>query len=96
MQHEWAVEVAYLANFMLDVGAVVGDGAVDFRSTAHQIAKLAPETISDGADPLVTLGKCLEVSSRILHVLDALIEVETVIQVEGLLDGARTGSRKPA
>ena len=55
VQHERAVQVLRLDDAVLDVGAVIGHGAVDVGAAAHQVAELAAEAVADRADLAVAL-----------------------------------------
>ena len=50
VQHERPVQVLRLADAVLDIGAVIGDRAVDVGAAAHQVAELAAEAVADRAD----------------------------------------------
>src|SRR5689334_4194211 len=89
MQHEGAMEAGGLANVMLDIGAVISDRAVDVAAAAHEKAELAAETITDGADLAVAFPHAAQELAGVLHVLDAKIVVEVVVEVEGLPDMVR-------
>ena len=86
VQHERPVQVLRLLDAVLDIGAVVGDRAVDVGAAAHQVAELAAETVADRADLAVAFRDGLEELTDVFHVLHAEVVVELVVEVEGLLD----------
>src|SRR4030095_13492186 len=94
MEHERAVKIARFANMVLDVSAVIGDRAGDVRTTAHEIAKLAAQAITDCADLAVALGHGYEERRGVLHVAHAEVVVEIVVEIERLPHVRRVGVRE--
>ena len=70
---------------VLDIGAVIGDRAVDVGAAAHQVAELAAEAVADRADLAVALRNLLQIVPGVLHVAHAEVVVELVIEIERLL-----------
>ena len=85
VQHERPMEVLRFLDPVLDVRAVVGDRAIDVRAAAHQVAELAAEAVADRADLAVALRKLLQIVPDVLHVADAEVVVELVVEIERLL-----------
>ena len=50
VQHERPVKIRCLADVMLDIGSVIGDGAVDIGAAAQHVTKLAAKAVADAAD----------------------------------------------
>src|SRR5215211_3516488 len=84
VQHERPMQIGCLANVMLDIGAVIGDRAVDVGAAAHQVAELAAEAIADRAHPAVALLQSFEIRARVFHVADREVVVEIVVEIERL------------
>src|SRR5262245_46114528 len=85
MQHERPVQVLGLADVVLDIGAIIGDGAVDVGAAAHEVAELTAETVADRTDPAVALGQLLQEMPGILHVAHSEVVIEVVVEIERLL-----------
>ena len=85
VQHERPMEVLHLADAVLDIGAVVGDRAIDVGAAAHQVAELAAEAVADRADLAVALRDALEVAPDVLHVAHPEVVVEVIVEIERLL-----------
>ena len=85
VQHERPVQVLRLADVVLDIGAVIGDRAIDVGAAAHQVAELAAEAVADRADLAVALRQLLQEVPGVLHVAHAEVVVEIVIEIERLL-----------
>src|SRR5258708_23806553 len=86
MQHKWPMQVRRFANSVLDIGAIVGNSAVDIGAAAHQITQLAAETVANRADLAIAFGKLLQVGARVLHILDREVVIEIVVEIERFLD----------
>src|ERR1700733_6454631 len=80
MQLEWTMKIADFTDVVLDIGAVIGDGAVDIRAAAHQVAKLAAEAVSNSADLTVAFGNAFEKRPGIFHIENTKVVVEIVIE----------------
>src|SRR5260370_24523402 len=84
VQQKRAVQIFRLSDVVFDVGAVIGDGAIDIAAAAHEVTKLAAETISNGANLAVALLQSGKVAPRVLHVANRDVVIEIVIKVERL------------
>src|SRR5262245_24468292 len=71
---------------MLDVGAVIGDRAIDVGATAHEVAELATEAVANRTDLAVAFLQAREKTPGVFHVADREVVVEIVIEIEGLGD----------
>ena len=93
VQNERTMEILRLDDAVLDVGAVIGHRAVDVGPTAHQVAELAAEAVANRADLAVAHRNFLEAMPSVLHIADAEVVVELVIEIERLLHmvGVRVG-----
>src|SRR5262245_47430688 len=80
------MEVLGLADAVLDIGAVVGDRAVDVGAAAHEVAELAAEAVADRANLAVALRQPLQEMPGVLHVAHGEVVVEVVVEIERLLD----------
>src|SRR6185437_9418177 len=89
VQHEGPMQVRHLANIVLDIGAVIGDGAIDVAAAAHEIAELAAKAVADRADLAVAVCEAAQEGGGVLHVAHTKVVVEIVIEVEGLADMVR-------
>src|SRR5215467_6656680 len=79
VQNERSVQALHLANMVFDIGAVIGHGTVDLGAAAHQVAKLAAETISHGSDLAVTLLQPGQIVPSVFHVTHGKVVIEVVI-----------------
>ena len=82
MQKERLREVGRFRDRVVDIGAVIGDGAVDIGTAAHQVAHLAAETVTYRADLAVSAFDRAQEVHGFLHVLGAEVVVEAEITVE--------------
>src|SRR5215510_8726848 len=71
---------------MLDVGAVIGDRAIDVGAAAHEVAELATEAVANRTDLAVAFLQAREKTPGVLHVADREVVVEIVIEIESLGD----------
>ena len=85
VQHEWPVQILHLANVVLDIGAVIGNRAIDLAATAQQVAKFAAEAVADRTDLAVALLQAGKIVPGVLHVAHGEVVVEVVVEVEGLI-----------
>ena len=86
VQHEWPVQILHLADVVLDIGAVIGNRAIDVGATAHQVAQLAAQAVADRPHLAVAFLERRKMVPGILHVAHGEVVVEFVVEVERLLD----------
>src|SRR6267143_913340 len=85
MQHKRPVQVLRFADVVLYIRTVIGHGAVDVGAAAQEVAELAAQAIADRADLAIAFFHSAEEFRGVLHVANAEVVVEVVIQIEGLL-----------
>ena len=83
VQHERPVQVRGFADVVFDIGAVIGDRAVDIGTAAQHVTKLAAEAVPHSTG-FYAAGIIAEEFNGFLHILDAIIVVELVIEIECL------------
>ena len=93
VQHEGPMQVLRLADVVLDVGAVIGDRAIDVGAAAHQVAELAAEAVADRADIAVALLQVFQEMPGVHHVAHGEVVVEVVVEIERLAAHVRDCGR---